>query len=443
MRHVLLGLLSLLLLVVAAPARISPLAAQELDYSRDVRPILARNCFRCHGQDEETREAGLRLDLRESAMAEADSGAVALVPGNPDGSELFVRVSAADESVRMPPADAGEKLGEAEISTLKHGSSRCTVCQSLVIRAARRSALPSVEHPEWAHNAIDYFILERLEREGLEPSPEAASHLLLRRLSFDLRGLPPTLEEVDAFVNDQHPNAYERLVDRLLSDPAYGERWAGHWLDLARYADSSGLGSDPLRLNMWRYRDWVIDAFNSNLRPLISFTIGQLAGDLLPDGTLQQRMATALHRNTMTNTEGGTDDEEFRVAAVKDRAETTIRVWMGLTMQCANCHDHKYDPISQKDYYRFFAVFNQTADADRGDEAPVMEVPTDLVLEARARIDQQVNDLRQQITAVENRHPTGTGNSSRATPLQGRFVRVELPGKVQVPVAGRSPGVCR
>ena len=222
-----------------------------------------------------------------------------------------------------------------------------------------------------------------MERECLEPSPEAACQLLLRRLSFDLRGLPPTLEEVDAFVKDQHPNAYERLVDRLLSDPAYGERWAGHWLDLARYADSSGLGSDPLRLNMWRYRDWVIDAFNSNLR-FDRFTIEQLAGDLLPEGTLQQRMATALHRNTMTNTEGGTDDEEFRVAAVKDRAETTIRVWMGLTLQCANCHDHKYDPISQKDYYRFFAVFNQTADADRGDEAPVMQVPTDLVLEARA-----------------------------------------------------------
>lgn len=393
--------LSLLAFLLAAIPSLSALAAQEPDYGRDVRPILARNCFRCHGQDEVTREAGLRLDVRESAVGEADSGAIAIVPGDPAGSELYVRVTSSDDSVRMPPADAGEMLSDADIGTLKRWIEQgAPYADHWSFEPPRRSALPAVPRPEWARNAIDYFIIERLERAGLAPSPEAAPFQVARRLSLDLRGLPPTPDEVDNFVADQHPAAYERLVDRLLSDPAYGERWAGHWLDLARYADSSGLGSDPLRLNMWRYRDWVIDAFNSNMR-FDRFTIEQLAGDLLPEGTIQQRMATALHRNTMTNTEGGTDDEEFRVAAVKDRAETTIRVWMGLTLQCANCHDHKYDPLSQRDYYRFFAVFNQTADADRPDEAPVMEAPTEWVLEARARIDQQVNALREQIAAIE------------------------------------------
>ena len=193
--------------------------------------------------------------------------------------------------------------------------------------------------------------------------------------SLDLRGLPPTPREIEAFADDPSPDAYERAVDRFLADPAYGERWARMWLDLARYADSAGFGSDPLRPNIWRYRDWVIDAFNRNL-PYDRFTVEQIAGDLLPEPTLEARMATAFHRNTMTNTEGGTDDEEFRVAAIKDRADTTAQVWMGLTMGCAKCHTHKYDPITHEEYYRFYAFFNQTADADRPDETPVIPAPT-------------------------------------------------------------------
>src|SRR4029077_19295263 len=200
------------------------------------------------------------------------------------------------------------------------------------------------------------FILARLEKEGLQPSPEADRLLLLRRASLDLRGLPPSPDEVDAFAKDSSPDAYEKMIDRFFADPAFGERWARVWLDLARYADSAGYGSDPLR-TIWRYRDWVIDAFNRNL-PYDQFTIEQIAGDLLPGATVEQKMATAFHRNTMTNTEGGTDDEEFRVAAIKDRVDTTMQVWMGLTMGCAQCHSHKYDPISHQDYYSALAIFN-------------------------------------------------------------------------------------
>ena len=223
--------------------------------------------------------------------------------------------------------------------------------------------MPKVASATWPRNGIDFWILARLEQEGLQPSPEADPYTLLRRVSLDLRGLPPTPDELKQFLDDKAPGAYERAVDRFLDDPAYGERWARMWLDLARYADSAGYGSDPLR-TIWRYRDWVISAFNRNL-PYDRFTIEQMAGDLLPGATLDQKMATAFHRNTMTNTEGGTDDEEFRVAAIKDRVDTTMQVWMGLTMGCAKCHSHKYDPITNDEYYRFYAIFNETADTDQ------------------------------------------------------------------------------
>ena len=213
------------------------------------------------------------------------------------------------------------------------------------------------------------------EREALKPSLEASRPILLRRLSLDLRGLPPTLEEVERFVADNAPDAYEKTVDRFLADPAYGERSARVWLDQARYADSAGYGSDPLRPSIWRYRDWVISAFNRN-QPFDQFTLWQIAGDLLPGSTLEQKIATAFHRNTMTNTEGGTDDEEFRVAAIKDRVDTTMQVLMGLTMGCAKCHSHKFDPITHEEYYKFYALFNQTADDDRPDESPVLAAPT-------------------------------------------------------------------
>ena len=219
---------------------------------------------------------------------------------------------------------------------------------------------------------------------------------LLRRVSLDLRGLPPTLDEVEEFLQDTAPDAYEKAVDRFLDDPAYGERWARMWLDQARYADSAGYGSDPLRPTIWRYRDWVIDAFNRNL-PFDRFTLEQIAGDLLPNPSLEERIATAFHRNTMTNTEGGTDDEEFRVAAIKDRVDTTMQVWMGLTMGCAKCHSHKFDPITHEEYYKFYAIFNQTADQDQPSEAPVIPAPTSTILERIQKIDEEIAPLRKML----------------------------------------------
>ena len=280
------------------------------------------------------------------------------------------------------------------------------------------------------NNAIDSFILHELELHGLQPNPPADRYAIIRRLSLDLRGLPPTWQEVEAFVADRDPEAYGRLVERMLADPALGERWARVWLDLARYADSRGYGSDPLRPNMWRYRDWVIDALNRNM-PFDRFTVEQLAGDMLPDATSGQKMATAFHRNTMTNTEGGTDDEEFRVAAVKDRVDTTIQVWMGLTMGCAKCHNHKYDPISQEEYYQLFAVLNQTKDADLPDESPVMEAPRTEDLAALKAYETKLAQLERELKEVKERIASQTESSPVQT-LSGRYVRIELPGNTRI-----------
>ena len=261
----------------------------------------------------------------------------------------------------MPPRKAGNRLSPAEVDVLTRWVQQgARYAEHWALIPPKAEPCRRWQTPSWPRNGIDFWILARLEKEGLHPSPEADPYTLLRRASLDLRGLPPTPQELERFLSDKAPGAYERAVDRFLDDPAYGERWARMWLDLARYADSAGYGSDPLR-TIWRYRDWVIDAFNRNL-PYDQFTIEQIAGDLLPDPTLDQKMATAFHRNTMTNTEGGTDDEEFRVAAIKDRVDTTMQVWMGLTMGCAKCHSHKYDPLTNEEYYKFYAIFNQTAD---------------------------------------------------------------------------------
>ena len=368
-----------------------------VDYDREVRPILAKNCFACHGQDEAHREGGLRLDRRDGAVKELKSGSRAVVPGNLDESMLLERVSEPDDSLRMPPRKTGERLEAAEIALLRRWLEQGAIYSehwSLVKPRAR--PLPGVKETAWPRNGIDFWVLARLDSEGLAPSPEADRFTLLRRVSLDLRGLPPTPAERDAFAADNDPDAYEKAVDRFLDDPAYGERRARTWLDLARYADSAGYGSDPLR-TIWRYRDWVIDACNRNLS-YDRFTVEQLAGDLLPGATVDQKIATAFHRNTMTNTEGGTDDEEFRVAAVKDRVDTTAQVWMGLTVGCAKCHTHKYDPITQEEYYRFYAFFDQTEDADRGDEQPVIAVPSAAQEEENRRIDAQIGSLRTLLT---------------------------------------------
>jgi len=353
-----------------APAAAPRSAEPPVSFARDIRPLLSRACFACHGPDEATRAAGLRLDLRPDAVR------AAIVPGSPERSRLLARVRETNETRRMPPPKAGPRLTREQTRLLEAWVRQgAPYAGHWAFTKPTRPPTPAVKLRGWARNPVDAFVLARLEREGMRPSPPADRYTLLRRASLDLRGLPPSPEEVRAFENDPVPDAYERAVDRFLADPAYGERWARMWLDLARYADSAGYGSDPLRPNMWRYRDWVIDAFNRNL-PYDRFTLEQLAGDLLPNPTLEQRMATAFHRNTMTNTEGGTDDEEWRVAAVKDRVDVTGQVWMGVTVGCAKCHTHKYDPITQKEYYSLFHLFNQTEDNDRPDEAPVIAAPT-------------------------------------------------------------------
>ena len=370
--------------------------APVTDYNRDIRPILSKHCFACHGSDDAHRKAGLRLDRRAAALAPLESGTVAIVPGKIDDSELYERVASDDEAARMPPKSVGPRLKDEEVALLKRWIEQgAAYAEHWAFVKPQLPAIPEVADRVWPKNPVDGFILARLERAGLKPSPEADRYELIRRLSLDLRGLPPSLEEIDAFATDERPEAYERLVDSFLADPAYGERWARMWLDLARYADSAGYGSDPLR-TIWRYRDWVIDAFNAN-KPFDQFTIEQLAGDLLPEPALDQLVATAFHRNTMTNTEGGTDDEEFRVAAVKDRVDTTLQVWMGLTMGCAKCHNHKYDPISQTEYYQLYGFFNQTADSDRGDEFPTMAAPDADYDRQFAKFAAQLADIKRRL----------------------------------------------
>lgn len=367
-------------------------ADAPIDFARQIRPILSKNCFACHGPDTEHREAGLRLDEGAAATARREAGA-AIVPGKPEESLLIQRVSASDVDERMPPAKVGPPLSAEEVSLLRQWIAQGGVYAPhwSFVRPARPKP-PAVHNPVWARNPIDRFLLARMDAAGLAPNPEADRYTLARRVSLDLRGLPPTLAEVDAFVADERPNAYERLVDRFLADPAFGERWARPWLDLARYADSAGYGSDPLR-TIWRYRDWVIDAFNHNL-PFDEFTRRQIAGDLMANATEDHLLATAFHRNTMTNTEGGTDDEEFRIAAVKDRVDTTLQAWMGLTVGCAKCHNHKFDPISQREYYQLFAFFDQTEDNDQPDESPTIASPPPLVKRRIEEVDRQLAALR-------------------------------------------------
>ena len=349
---------------------------EPVDFNHEIRPLISANCYHCHGPDEGSRKAKLRLDLREDALKDRD-GVRAIVPGNPSESEMLFRVRSTDPDEVMPPPKEGHSLTEADVALLTRW-----IEEGAEYKAHWSFTKPTQPVPPTATRAdgtplapIDAFIQGRLFKAGLTPSAEADPHTLLRRVTLDLTGLPPTPEETSAFIRDQSPDVYSNAVDHLLASPAYGERWARMWLDLARYADSTGYGSDKFRMNVWPYRDWVIGAFNRNT-PYDQFTTEQLAGDLLSNPTQDQLAATAFHRNTMTNVEGGTIDEEYRVAAVKDRIATTAQVWTGLTMQCAQCHTHKFDPIAHKDYYSFFAIFNQTEDSDREDEEPKLALPT-------------------------------------------------------------------
>jgi hypothetical protein len=386
--------LALALAVTVAIGFASRLTAADPDFSQEVRPILAQFCLKCHGQDEKARKAKLRLDAREAAVEKG-----AIVPGKPDESELVARVFADDPDVRMPPASTKAQLTDAQKQTLKRWVAAGAEYKQhwAFVKPARPAVLRSrdVQRSEWAKNPIDAFVLDRFEREGQKPSPEADKYTLVRRVYLDLIGLPPTPEEADAFVNDPSPDAYEKLVDRLLASPHYGERWARRWLDLARYADTNGYEKDRPR-SIWPYRDWVIRALNADM-PFDQFTVEQLAGDLLPNATVEQRIATGFHRNTMLNEEGGIDPLEFRFHAMTDRVATTGTAWLGLTVGCAQCHTHKYDPITQRDYYRLFAFLNNA-------EEPEMPVRQPEVAAKRKEIETKIAKL---VTELPHKFPAG------------------------------------
>lgn len=360
-------------------------SAQAADFARDVRPIFEKSCIACHGPSKQ--KAGLRLDERESALHSPRTVDVPLVvAGDSAKSLLYQRVTSADPDERMPAK--GEPLTVDQVAIIRAWIDQGAdwpaekherkVVDHWAFKAPVRPALPDVERGDWARNPIDRFILARLEAERLSPSPEADRRALIRRLSFDLTGLPPTLAEVDSFVNDEGKDAYDKAVDRLLASPAYGERMAVDWLDLARYADTNGYHIDNHR-DMWKWRDWVIESFNRNAR-YDQFTIEQLAGDLLPNATLEQRVATGFNRNGPINFEGGADPDEYQTKYVIDRVNTTATVWMGLTMACAECHDHKYDPIAQREFYSFYAFFNNIAekglDGEKQNPIPSVKLPS-------------------------------------------------------------------
>jgi hypothetical protein len=372
-------------------------AVETIDYNRDIRRVLSENCIRCHGPDEKDRKGGekekggLRLDKRAAAIALMDDHA-AIVPGSPEKSEVYLRIATDDEEDIMPPLDTGKKLTAHEKDLIKKWITQgAPYAEHWAYVPPVRPALPAVSKQAWPVNPIDNFILARLDHEKLSPSPEADRATIARRVALDLTGLPATPDDVKKFEADHAAGAYERMVDGLLAQKSFGEHWARVWLDQARYADSAGYADDPLR-TIWAYRDYVINAFNKNKR-FDQFTIEQLAGDLLPNPTEEQLVATAFHRNTLTNSEGGTIDEEFRNVAVVDRVNTTMTVFTGSTMACAQCHTHKYDPFTQKDYFRLFAIMNNSADEDRKDEAPVLSLFTPERKKQRAPLEAEIATL--------------------------------------------------
>ncbi len=348
-------------------------AEQPVNFDREIRPILSEHCFACHGPDKQARKADLRLDKREDVLRVREGIAV-IVPAKVEESELVRRVASADPDEVMPPPKFKKRLNSQQIDRLRQWVAEGAKWEghwSLTLPA--RVPAPPVKDQELATEtrSITSCWLAWSARDCVR-RPRRSEPSLIRRVSLDLIGLPPTPAEVDAFENDRGPDAYERLVNRLLASPHYGERQARPWLDLARYADTNGYEKDGGR-SIWPYRDWVIRAFNQDM-PFDQFTIEQLAGDLVPKATTEERIATGFHRNTMINGEGGTDDEEFRVAAVVDRVNTTMAVWMGTTFACAQCHDHKYDPFTQQEYFQLFAFFNNTADGGSS-AAPVLACP--------------------------------------------------------------------
>ena len=367
----------------------------SINYNLDIRPILADNCYACHGPDAKTRQANLRLDTKAGAFSEP-SGYPVIVPSKPEESELHLRIVSNDDTYRMPPADFNKTLTPVQIEAITQWIREGAKWEEHWAFTTPVSSTPSdVQNEDWVRNPIDAFILSRLEKEGLQPASEADKRTLIRRLSFDLTGLPPTREEIHQFLADDSPEAYEKVIDAFMAKPEYGEHLARFWLDVARYGDTHGLHLDNYR-EMWPYRDWVIEAFNKNM-PFDQFTIEQLAGDLLPEPTLEQRIATGFNRCHVTTSEGGSINAEYFVRYAIDRANTTSTVWMGLTVGCAQCHDHKYDPITQKEFYQLYAYFNNITenamDGNRKDSPPVVKLPTPEQEAELAAFDVQITEL--------------------------------------------------
>ncbi|MBS1789413.1 MAG: PSD1 domain-containing protein [Acidobacteria bacterium] len=387
------------------------------DFKRDIEPIFAASCYQCHGPKKAAGQ--LRLDVKASAMKGGISGAV-ILPGNSNASILLKRILGEGDEARMPMG--GEALKADQIELIRKwidqgapwpdanpsqiSNLKSEIPKHWAYLKPARPALPKISNPAWVRNPIDAFVLARLDKEGLKPSPEASKETLLRRVYLDLIGLPPSVKEIDEFLADKSPDAYEKVVDRLLSNPHYGERWARPWLDLARYADSNGYEKDNLRV-MWKYRDWVINALNADM-PFDQFTIEQIAGDMLPDATIDQKIATGFHRNTQLNTEGGVDPDAARYEVMVDRVNTTATVWLGTTLACAQCHNHKYDPFTQRDYYKLYAFFDNSAYQIRGTAAfdsvayePTLELPT-------PEQESKRKDLNDQIAKLETTLKTQT-----------------------------------
>ncbi|HUG69473.1 MAG TPA: PSD1 and planctomycete cytochrome C domain-containing protein [Pirellulaceae bacterium] len=371
-----------------------------VDYNRDIRPILSDVCYKCHGPDEGERQADLRFDIQAAAFAERD-GHPAIVVGNSDASHLYLRLTADDPDERMPPADSGKELTSAQINLFKRWIDQgATWGEHWSFVKPVRDEPPTSKFDDRAQNAIDRFIFAKLEEAGLSPNAEASKERLIRRVTFDLTGLPPTLEEVDAFLTDDSPEAYERVVDRLFESPRYGEHRTRYWLDVARYGDTHGLHLDNER-SIWPYRDWVISAFNNNM-PFDQFTVEQLAGDLLPNATMEQQIATGFNRCNVTTSEGGSIAEEYLVRYAVDRVETTATAWMGLTAGCAVCHDHKFDPLTQKEFYQLFSYFySLTENAMDGNALlppPILKVASDEQKQQQQILNNQLAAIEQQIS---------------------------------------------
>jgi hypothetical protein len=401
-----------------------PLSAADeqdlaVDFNRDVRPILSNHCFQCHGPDEDQREADVRLDIRSGGIASLGGG-TAIVPGRAVDSELIDRVNSTDDDLRMPPAEHGEPLSESQISLLSRWIDQgAAYDKHWSFQPLARPEVPHVSgraSQSQKANPVDAFIHRGLAAVGVEPSGSASRTTLIRRVSLDLLGLPPTIKQLEAFENDRDPGAYDRMVDRMLASERFGERWGRHWLDQARYADSHGYTNDNAR-SIWPYRDWVINAMNRDL-PFDQFTIEQLAGDLLAAPTLEQRVATGFHRNTLINSEGGTKADQFRDEQVKDRIDTTGLVWMGLTVGCAKCHAHKFDPLSQAEYYGLYAYFNSTA--DRNSVTPTVKVPSAQQSQALQDLLVQKAELTRQIDDDEQRPGRQTAWESQILAMRDR-----------------------